>query len=129
MSFLARLEIDGEEMSVLHCSFRFSKSVDTTGKPVSIPKGGLIKLTIESTGNTQLFDWMISTTQTKNGTITFFRRDASSKLKALEFSEAYCVDYFETYNHLGDFPMQVELLISAMEIKLNDSEFVNNWPV
>lgn len=129
MSFLAKLEIDGEEMNVLHCGFRFNKAIDATGKPTSIPKGGTVNLVVESTGNTNLFDWMISATQTKNGSVTFFRRDTSSKLKKLEFSEAYCVDYNETYDHSGEHPMQVELLISALEIKLNDSEFKNNWPV
>lgn len=129
MSFLAKLEIDGEEMNVLHCGFRFIKAIDATGKPTSIPKGGTVNLVIESTGNTNLFDWMISATQTKNGSVTFFRRDTSSKLKKLEFSEAYCVDYNETYDHSGEHPMQVELLISALEIKLNDSEYKNNWPV
>lgn len=129
MSFLARLELDGEEMSILHCGFRFSQNIDATGKPVSRPKGGTINLTVESTGDTQLFDWMVNPTQTKNGKVTFYRRDTSSKLKVLEFTDAHCVDYNETYSHTGDHPMQIELVISALEIKLNDSEYKNNWPV
>lgn len=129
MSFLARLELDGEEMSVLQCGFRFSQNIDATGKPVSRPKGGTISLTVESTGDTQLFDWMVNPTQAKNGKVTFYRRDTSSKLKVLEFTDAHCVDYNETYTHTGDHPMQIELIISALEIKLNDSEYKNNWPV
>lgn len=129
MSFLARLEIDGEELTVLHCSFRLSQATDVTGKPTARPRGGSITLTVESDSNSLLFDWMISATQTKSGKITFFRRDASSKLKTLEFTDAHCVDYYETYNHLGDFPMQIEMVLSAYEMKMNDSEFKNNWPV
>lgn len=128
MSFIAKLNIEGEEMNVLHCGFRFSQGTDATGKPVAIPRGGTIQLTIESSAGTDLFDWMVSPTQTKSGSITFFRRDNMSKLKTLEFSNAHCVDYYETFDHVGDNPMQVQLLISAHEVKLNDSEFKNNWP-
>jgi hypothetical protein len=128
MSFIAKLKIDGEEMNVLHCGFRFTQVTDSTGKPTAIPQGGNINLVLESSGGTELFDWMISPTQTKSGTITFFRRDTSSKLKTLEFTDAHCVDYYETFDHTGDNPMQIQLTISARELKLNDSEFKNNWP-
>jgi len=128
MSFLAKLTIDGEEANILYCGFRFSQVTDTTGRPSSVPQGGTVNLTVESTGKVDLFDWMISPTQKKSGTITFYRRDTMSKLKTLEFGDAHCVDYYETFDHTGDNPMQVQLSISAHEIKLNDSEFKNNWP-
>jgi hypothetical protein len=128
MSFIAKLKIEGEEMNVLHCGFRFTQVTDATGKPTALPQGGNIQLTVESSGGTDLFDWMISPTQTKNGKITFFRRDTNSKLKTLEFTDAHCVDYYETFDHIGDNPMQIQLTISSREIKLNDSEFKNNWP-
>jgi len=129
MSFLATLQIDTEKMNVLHCGFRFTQSIDATGKPVAIPQGGTIQLIVESVGDTELFDWMVNPTQTKSGSITFFKRDSNSKLKTLEFIDAHCVDYYETYDHIGDNPMQIQISISAREMKLNDSEFKNNWPV
>ena len=99
MSFVAKLNIEGEEMNVLNCGFRFTQVTDATGKPTSIPQGGTITLVLESDGDTSLFDWMISPTQTKKGTVTFYRRDNMSKLKILEFADAHCVDYYETFDH------------------------------
>jgi hypothetical protein len=128
MSFIAKLNIDGDEMNVLHCGFRFTQITDATGKPTAIPQGGTINLAVEGDGSTDLFDWMISPTQTKSGSVTFFRRDTNSKLKTLEFTDAHCVDYHETFDHSGNNPLQIQLTISAREIKLNDSEFKNNWP-
>jgi hypothetical protein len=128
MSFIAKLRLDGEEINVLHCGFRFTQMTDSTGKPTSRPQGGHISLLVESTGSTDLFDWMINATQQKNGNITFYRRDTMSKLKTLEFTDAVCIDYYETFDHIGETPMQIQLTISAYEIKLNDSEFKNNWP-
>lgn len=128
MSFIAKLQLDDEEMNVLHCGFRFTQSIDATGKPTAIPRGGTIQLLLEGTGSTDLFDWMINPTQTKSGTITFYRRDTMSKLKTLKFTDGHCVDYYETFDHTGDNPLQIQLTISAFEVKLNDSEFKNNWP-
>ena len=43
MSFRAILKVDGEESKVLHCSYSFLKITDATGKPTSIPQGGMVK--------------------------------------------------------------------------------------
>jgi Hemolysin coregulated protein Hcp (TssD) len=83
---------------------------------------------VESTGTTDVFEWMISAVQTKNGEVTFYRRDNMSKLKTLIFSEGHCVDYYESFDHNGAHPMQITFTISAKELKLNDSQFLNNWP-
>lgn len=128
MSFLAKFQADGEEATVLNCRFQFSQETDRTNRPTSIPMGGIIDVTIESTGTTDLFDWMISSTQTKSGQITFYRRDNMSKLKILKFTDAHCIDYREEYNHDGEYPMRITMQLSAKEIKLNDSSFKNNWP-
>lgn len=128
MSFIAKLDLEGDSSNILYCSFRFTQVTDATGRPASVPKGGSISLTVESSGNSELFDWMISPDQTRSGIITFYRRDTMSKLKTLEFTDAHCIDYQEVYHHDGEFPMQVQLVLSAKELKLNDSTFTNNWP-
>ena len=129
MAFLAKLSIDGgAEMNVLNCDYRFTQATDATGKPSAITRGGYVSLVIESTKDTEIFDWMISPTSVKNGTITFYRRDVLSKLKTLEFAEAHCVDYHESFDSKGLHPMQLTFTLSAKKLRLNDSEFKNNWP-
>ena len=128
MSFIAKLYLEEEEVNVLNCSFRFSQMIDSQGKVTSRPQGGTINLTIESTGSNIFFDWMITHAETKKGKVIFYRRDASSKLKTLEFIDTLCVDYFEQYDHQGDSPMQIQLCLSAKEIRLNNSVFINDWP-
>lgn len=129
MSFIAKLNVDGKESNVLDCQFEFSQDIDAIGKPSSIPKGGKVEITVESDGSTDLFDWMISPTQTKNGNITFSRRDNMRKLKVLKFTDAHCVSYKEKFSHNGEFPMQVSITISTKVLALNDSDFKNNWPI
>ncbi|PZP52276.1 MAG: hypothetical protein DI598_01115 [Pseudopedobacter saltans] len=127
MPFLAKLSVEDQTSNVLFCSFRFTQVTDEIGKPSTVPRGGSITLTVESTGNVSLFDWMISPTQMKSGTITFYRRDAMSKLKELSFTDAHCVDYQETFNSTGEFPMQIDIVLSAKKLSLNGSDFENKW--
>lgn len=128
MSFIAKLTLDGDQLNVLHCRFQFSQETDASVRPTSVPFDGVINLTLESNGKTDLFDWMISPTQTKSGTVTFFRRDNMSKLKTLSFTDAHCIDYIEEYTHDGEHPMQITIQLSAKELKLNESSFKRNWP-
>jgi hypothetical protein len=129
MSFKAVMQLDGEEINVLDCQFSFAQGTDHNGKPASRPTGGQITVTLESDGTTELFDWMISNTKTKSGSIIFYRRDALSKLKELKFTDGYCVNYEERFQSSGEYPMQIQITISAKEVKLNSSAFENPWPV
>ncbi|HEX8268456.1 MAG TPA: type VI secretion system tube protein TssD [Flavobacterium sp.] len=129
MSFLAKLEIDGEAMNVLEFQCTLGQETDISGKPSADPSGGKIRLVVESTKSTMLFDWMISNTQTKNGKLTFYRRDAISKMRDINFKEAYCVRYDEHFIAYNAMSMRIEIVISAKEINMSGSQFVRNWPL
>jgi Hemolysin coregulated protein Hcp (TssD) len=129
MSFLAKLEIDGEIMTVLEFKCTVEQDTDKSGKPSSDPRGGKIRLVVESTKSTLLFDWAVSHSQLKNGKVTFYRRDATSKMRELEFSNAYCIAYDELFHANSDKPMQIDFLISAQEIAMNGSKMSMNWPI
>jgi type VI protein secretion system component Hcp len=122
------MTLDGDDMTVLYCNYRITQHIDESGRPASIPVGGLINITVESTSSTSLYDWMIDPTQVKSGTITFYRRDAMSQLKTVSFTDAYCIEFNEEYSHKGEHPLQISVTISARELKVSDSAFAKNWP-
>ncbi|WP_310557557.1 type VI secretion system tube protein TssD [Flavobacterium sp.] len=129
MSFLAKFEIDGEAMNVLEFHCTIGQETDKTGKPSADPHGGSVRLLLESTKSTMLFDWMVSSSQTKNGKVTFYKRDALSKMRELEFNEGYCVRYDEYFTSDSNNPMKIEIVISAKEIIMNGSKLTRNWPL
>jgi len=129
MSFLAKLEIDGEIMNVLEFQCTINQDTDKSGKPSADPVGGKIRVVVESTKSTMLFDWMVSNTQTKNGKLTFYRRDAISKMRDLHFKEGYCIHYDELFIAYNTMSMRIEVVISAKEINMNGSQFARNWPL
>jgi len=127
MSFLSTFHVDGEEYNVLEFNIDFKQGTDTTGKPIGDPKGGAIKLIIEATQNTKFLSWMLNSELTKDGKIIFFRRDALSKMKELDFKKAYCINYHEQFTSTTDIPMKITLELIAKELTFGDAKFSNNW--
>lgn len=127
MSFLAKLELDGETYNVLEFDLHITQEVDHNGKPQTIAQGGNIRLVVESTKSVDFMKWMISSTQTKNGKITFFRRDAMSKLKELKFEKAFCVNFHESFRSNNEVPMQIEMLLSAKDIDFSGAVLGKPW--
>lgn len=127
MSFLAKMEIDGEVYNILNCTYTFSQPLDNKGKPSGTPYGGQIIATIESNGKTDLLHWMVSPDQHKNGSIIYYKRNAMSRLQELKFEKAFCVKYTEDFHAEDDVPMQIKIVISAQKIIIGDMEFENRW--
>ncbi len=127
MSFLSKLHIDGEDYNLLDFRIEFIQESDTTGKPVGVPKGGRVKVIIEATQNTNFLSWMVDPNQTKDGKVTFFRRDAMSKMRELSFTKAYCLRYVEEFTSTTAVPMQITLEFTAKEMTFGDTKFSNNW--
>lgn len=127
MSFLAKLHVDGQEYNVLHCTYNFEQPMDSSGKPAGKPIGGQIMVTLESQGKFDLFHWMSSPDQTKDGYIIFYRRDGMSQLQRLDFIKSYCVSLEEEFDANDDIPMQKRIVISAKTIKIGDMTFDNSW--
>jgi len=129
MSFLAKLKIDGQEYNILDCSYAFEQTTDKNNKPSGAPRGGKIRLAIESRGTTDFFQWMIEHRQAKDGVITFYRRDAMSRLYELKFSDCFCINYREQFSAFSPNPLQIIMTLSAKEINIEGVQFKNTWVV
>ena len=110
MAFKALLTIDDlgedfEEMNVHHCEYEFSRKIDIkTGHILSGPQAGLVHLTVESTRNTSILDWLLRA-ERKDGTVLFKADTTRGPMnsKKLTFTKAVCVDYREVFEaNTGD---------------------------
>ena len=128
MSFKATLDIDGAQYRTLNCSYSLHQDIDETGRPSSVARGGVLNLVVESTDDTSLFEWMCDSYQRKDAKVTFNKRDEDSKLKELEISEAYMVDYEEAFDNVGNGAMVQSFTLSAKNIKMGNGEHSNEWP-
>jgi hypothetical protein len=135
MAVTARLFIKGhakEEkgIRVISCDFSFSQPVDEDGLPRSSVRAGLINITITGVNDVEIVDWMIIRGMRKNGKISFLGINESGvqqETKALEFEDAFCVEYRESFTDQTE--VLINLSLSARKISLSNSTYETQWDV
>lgn len=127
MSFKAKLKIGGKEYNVLSCNYGLHQETDATGRPSSITRGGKIYVSVESTADTSLSDWMFNNFERRDGSIVFLKRDTDATSKEVKFTEGYMVKYRENFDSIGRNPMVENFVISARVISSGNGEYVNEW--
>lgn len=127
MSFKAKFKVAGKERNILHVHYALKQDTDATGRPSTISRGGKIEITVEGTGETDLFEWMTNSFERKDGSILYLKRDSEATLKEVKFEEAYIVNYKENFNSEGDNPLTETFVISARAIELGTGKHTNEW--
>lgn len=129
--FEAKLILDGgDPKEVLQCTYSMDRDTDQSGMPSTGVRGGKISLTVKSSSDTVLFDWMINPFAQKKGEIEFYKRNDPTPAKVLTFEGAYIVEQGETFNVLDgsrDQPMVEHFVVSAEIMKMQDSELKKDW--
>ena len=128
MSFTSKFKTSsGKERNILSVEYAMLQETDPTGRPSSVTRGGKIHLTVEGTGETDLFEWMTNSFERKDGSIVFKKRDSDAALKELKFKEAYIVKYTENFDSTGENPLTESFVLSAKEIELGNAMHINEW--
>lgn len=127
MSFQAILKVSGKNYNVLNVNYGLFQETDATGRPSTITRGGKIEVTVESTGETDLFEWMTNSFERKEGSFVFYKRDSQSTLKELKFTEAYLVKHKEKFDSTGENPLTETFTISARKIEMGSGAYENEW--
>jgi hypothetical protein len=118
-------ELEGEGIPLLSCEYSFTQETDERGLPKSVVKGGIIKLSFNSMEDEELIWWMISAQSDKNGKIVFAGEEGEKIFKTLEFTDARCVYYHESFIRSAD--MTNEITISARELTVSGVRHTNKW--
>ncbi|RZJ90207.1 MAG: phage tail protein [Chryseobacterium sp.] len=127
MSFKSILKVAGKNYNVLSVNYGLFQETDATGRPSTVTRGGKIDITVESTGETDLFEWMTNSFERKDGSVVFYKRDNDATLKELKFSEAYLVKHKEKFDSTGENPLIETFTISAREIEMGTGKYINEW--
>ena len=130
MVLTARLFIQGHEtgnegIALLSCSYGFTQEIDQRGLPRSEVRGGVIRMAFRSMDDQELMHWMISSVSDKSGKITFSGEETEKVFKTLEFKDARCISYQETFER--DSEMIIEITISAREVSISGVTHTNMW--
>jgi len=130
MVLTARLFISGHEsgnegIPLLSCSFSFTQDFDQRGLTKSEVKGGVISLVMNSIDDQEIMQWMFSLKADKSGKITFSGEETEKIFKTIEFKDARCVAYHESF--VRDSEMVQEITISAREVTISGVTHLNKW--
>ncbi|WCC43631.1 type VI secretion system tube protein TssD (plasmid) [Tenacibaculum finnmarkense] len=128
-SFRASLELGGKEFDVLQTEYVFSRDTDKKGKIASNVYGGRINITIESTADTSVIEAMLNSQfKAIEGKVIYKKSEEDSKMKEIEFKNAYIVYYKENLDVNGILPMVINFTISAEEMSIGTAAIDNRWP-
>lgn len=130
MVLTARLYINGHEsgnesIPLLSCSYSFTQDIDQRGLPKTEVKGGVITFSFNSIDDQEIMHWMISSKADKSGKITFSGEQTEKVFKTLEFKDARCISYRESFVRDGE--MVEEITISAREVTISGVTHTNTW--
>lgn len=128
MSFLAKLVLDSNEYNVVTVDYEISQPIGRRNMPNDEPHLGLINITVESSNKSELFAWAMAARTTKNGSIVFYRRDAQSSMKTLNFSDTFCIRFKEIFEADGSVPMRMELTLAPRVIECQGVTREEFWP-
>ncbi|MXP05680.1 phage tail protein [Apibacter sp. B3706] len=128
MSFKSKLEVGGKKYNILSVNYSLAQETDPTGRPSSQTRGGRIEVTVESTGESDIFEWMTNSFERKDGKVIFVKRDSDDTLKELSFTDGYVVKYRENFDAFGANSLTETFTISARTIKMGTGKHVNEWP-
>ena len=120
MSFKATLDIDGKTFDILDCSYSFHQDVDeSTGRVTSGVKGGIVSFYVISTDDDTFISWMLDPHALKDGKITFYKSNQDSKMREINFTQAACVHFSETFGKEELTTIGIKMLAQTMDIDGN----------
>jgi hypothetical protein len=97
MSFKATIEVDSKTFDLMECTCKLQQKYDSSGKPASGIRGGILDLIMHGTDDDTFYSWMHDPTKKQDGKITIFRIDQGSKFKEIEFKNAYIISIAESF--------------------------------
>lgn len=123
-----QLKVDGfKDREVLKVDYYFNQATDTEGQMAGIPRGGRINILVKALndGNNELLKWMTTPDLGKKGSVYFKETKTGNKMKEIEFEDAYCVDFKETWEDKVGHAEAITL--SCRKIKVGTVTYENAW--
>jgi hypothetical protein len=130
MAIRSELVIDGVNTPItIHiCNININQPIDNNNRPNSMPRAGIIRMTVTRVSLHSLREWAVDPNMRKGGEIRYIN-DAGRTTTSVLFYDAYCIDYTERFNSTSSETLTVDLVISAHRILFGGTLRVTNaWP-
>lgn len=123
----AELVLEGNTYLLNSVSIDIEQVVDEFGRPSTVAKGGKIEIELFSVEDDVIFDWMVHTKKTLNGSINLYEADFETKLKEIKFEDAYCIEFNERFDEASEDSLITKFKISAEKLSIGNIDLDNQW--
>ena len=123
----AELVLEGNTYLLNSVSIEIEQAADQFGRPSTAAKGGKIEIELFSVEDNVIFDWMVHTKKTLNGSINFYEADFETKLKEIKFEDAYCIEFNERFDEASEDSLITKFKISAEKLSIGNIDLDNQW--
>lgn len=96
-SFRCLLVLDGLEYPVVHCTYEFTQAATGRGRAAAKVRSGLLHLQLDVPPGDKLLAWACAPQHKKSGQLLFHQLDSPIPSELLQFEDALCVGYDETF--------------------------------
>ncbi len=123
--------LKNEKFNVIDCNFRFYTPSDNYGRITGRRVVGKINFEIETTPKCVHLASTFFVHSPIEGVLTFYNRDALSKMMEVKFENARIIDLETVFSANGEMPMINRITISTEKISLiasgNEANDSNDW--
>lgn len=131
MALQGELIIGGRKYGIVECEYEFNQTMDSTGKPCTRPRGGVITFVMPSTNDSDPFFymWMFNKTEVHDGVFRFVIYSENNKrsFKTVAFFKAFCVSLKDYFNNNDSKLMYTTITISAEMLTIGSTTYNNEW--
>jgi hypothetical protein len=123
----AELVLDGNTYILNSVSVEIEQAADQFGRPSTAAKGGKIEIELYPVEDDVIFDWMVHTKKTLNGSINLYEADFETKVKEIKFEDAYCIEFSELFVEAAEDNLLMKFKISAEKLSIGNIDLDNQW--
>ena len=123
----AELVLEGNTYLLNSVSIEIEQVADQFGRPSTAAKGGKIEIELFSVEDDVIFDWMVHTKKTLNGSINLYEADYETKLKEIKFEDAYCIEFNERFDEASEDNLVTKFKISSEKLSIGNIDLDNQW--
>jgi hypothetical protein len=134
MAYQVNLVVDGlgdsdYGVELLDFSFQCRREIAHNQKVSGTVMAGTIYCTFDAAlEKCPIFEWMVTNTVIKNGTIQIYDEDHEGSPREIVFKDAKIGEYGESFTKAGNANNLINLTIAAEKITIWDKDFDNTKP-
>lgn len=130
MSIVTELHVDGKRFKVITYDWSFNQPIDSTGRPVSKPQGGIMRILIETEKNEPFSEWAVNPTMMKNAKLIQRSVNLDGKSRIIDLVDVYCIEATDNYSSTGSKNLSTSLVLSPAQILVDGvKEMQKHWKV